>query len=104
MEVSPDAKLLDVFEASQPRDDVLRLYVELTSLRQGERKPGAAENKIHPHVVCDECQGPVRGARFRCLQCPDYDLCSVCEDKGIHTEHVMVKSYRPGFFRKVSLK
>ncbi|KAG8128549.1 hypothetical protein E2320_015377 [Naja naja] len=32
----------------------------------------------------------VVGARFKCVVCPDYDLCSTCEGKGIHKEHNMV--------------
>ena len=31
------------------------------------------------NIVCDGCRGfPLVGCRFKCLHCPDYDLCSTC--------------------------
>lgn len=37
---------------------------------------------IHPHVTCDGCgMAPIRGLRFKCAVCPDFDLCSACETK-----------------------
>nr|XP_009920540.1 PREDICTED: sequestosome-1 isoform X3 [Haliaeetus albicilla] len=50
---------------------------------------------VHPNVICDGCEGPVVGARFKCTVCPDYDLCSTCEGKGIHKEHNMVMFQSP---------
>lgn len=50
---------------------------------------------VHPNVICDGCEGPVVGARFKCTVCPDYDLCSACEGKGIHKEHNMVMFQSP---------
>ncbi|XP_028815473.1 sequestosome-1 [Denticeps clupeoides] len=42
---------------------------------------------VHPGVTCDGCEGPVAGTRFKCTVCPDYDLCTTCQTKGIHKEH-----------------
>lgn len=50
---------------------------------------------VHPNVICDGCEGPVVGARFKCTVCPNYDLCSTCEGKGIHKEHNMVMFRNP---------
>eukprot|EP01102_Stenamoeba_stenopodia_P011826 TRINITY_DN365_c0_g2_i3.p1 TRINITY_DN365_c0_g2~~TRINITY_DN365_c0_g2_i3.p1 ORF type:complete len:384 (-),score=117.87 TRINITY_DN365_c0_g2_i3:97-1248(-) len=55
---------------------------------------GNPNEEIHFGVVCDGCQlFPLRGTRHRCTQCPDYDLCQSCLDKGIHkdTAHVFVQ-------------
>ncbi len=69
----------------------------------GEREP-SQPGVFHPHVICDGCRGPVYGNRYKCLVCNDYDLCSSCEAKGLHTEHNMVTidspwSYNPWGFQ-----
>ena len=50
---------------------------------------------LHPGVTCDGCEGPIYGTRFKCLVCPDYDLCSLCESKGGHLEHNMIAFKNP---------
>jgi len=37
---------------------------------------------------------PIRGARFKCTVCHDFDLCDACEQKGEH-DHPMLKMRRP---------
>lgn len=42
---------------------------------------------VHRNIICDGCQQPlVNGARFKSLVKPDYDLCEICEKKGLHPE------------------
>ncbi|XP_044515747.1 alpha-1,3-mannosyl-glycoprotein 4-beta-N-acetylglucosaminyltransferase B [Gracilinanus agilis] len=50
---------------------------------------------VHPNVICDGCNGPVVGNRFKCTICPDYDLCNTCEAKGLHKEHNMILFQNP---------
>lgn len=42
---------------------------------------------VHPNVICDGCDGPVVGVRYKCSVCPNYDLCAACEGKGLHRQH-----------------
>ncbi|CAL8122192.1 unnamed protein product [Orchesella dallaii] len=43
------------------------------------------------HIVCDGCEKyPIIGPQFKCLQCPDFDLCEECMEKEIHSFHVFV--------------
>ena len=51
--------------------------------------------QFHPGIICDGCNGPIYGARFKCMTCSDYDLCSICEGKGIHVDHSMVELTQP---------
>ncbi|XP_064181961.1 sequestosome-1 [Anguilla rostrata] len=50
---------------------------------------------VHPSVTCDGCEGPVAGTRFKCTVCPDYDLCSTCQAKGLHKEHALMPIWHP---------
>ena len=42
-------------------------------------------DETHLEVCCDACQKlSYRGPRYKCTQCPDYDLCQDCYDSGHH--------------------
>ncbi|NXM25283.1 SQSTM protein, partial [Oxyruncus cristatus] len=81
------------------RDGVFRVYIkekkECKREHRSQRSQEPACNLVHPNVICDGCEGPVVGTRFKCSVCPDYDLCSTCEGKGIHKEHNMVMFQSP---------
>jgi hypothetical protein len=74
---------------------------------------------VHKHVFCDGCgEQSVLGGRYKCSvssfhffqlyhliliykpkiilkTCDDSDLCSVCESKGVHNQHMFNKIMRP---------
>ncbi|XP_053935850.1 sequestosome-1 isoform X2 [Cuculus canorus] len=81
------------------RDGVFRVYIkEKKECKREHRSQCSQEpsrDMVHPNVICDGCEGPVVGSRFKCTVCPDYDLCSTCEGKGIHKEHNMVMFQSP---------
>ena len=57
--------------------------------------PGEEFGVRHIGVVCDGCEGGVFGIRYKCLICPDFDLCYTCEGQGIHGGHSMMKIEKP---------
>jgi len=63
---------------------IYRIYVEVL----GEKEE---DEHTHPGVVCDGCEQPVVGNRYKCIVCADYDLCKTCENKGLHPGHNMVR-------------
>jgi len=53
---------------------------------------------VHP-AICDGCNvGRIRGIRYKCLTCPDYDLCQQCYNKeNVHNpEHKFTPIAKPG--------
>lgn len=54
-------------------------------------KPTPISSYVHPNVVCDGCDGPVNGFRYKCAQCIDFNLCMICEANMVHQEHVMCR-------------
>jgi len=50
---------------------------------------------VHPGVTCDGCDKDVRGYRYKCVVCDDYDLCSTCEAAGRHPGHNMMRIASP---------
>ncbi|KZT72898.1 hypothetical protein DAEQUDRAFT_754913 [Daedalea quercina L-15889] len=68
---------------------------ETTGLAMVEDQP------VHRNILCDSCNNVVVGIRHKCLDCPDYDLCSQChaipEVRSEHgTTHQFFAIDRPG--------
>ena len=51
---------------------------------------------VHPGVICDGCNGPIVGVRYKCTICEDFDYCEKCEEKnnGEHG-HPLLKIQSP---------
>ncbi|GAO49855.1 hypothetical protein SAICODRAFT_5574 [Saitoella complicata NRRL Y-17804] len=57
--------------------------------------PQVTESIKH-NAVCDGCDQAIAGVRHKCFTCPDYDLCSACQVKGVHSEHILAPLSTPG--------
>ena len=58
----------------------------------GEKNSGV----IHRGITCDGCNArPIVGVRYKCSECPDFDLCQDCEAKDVHNHHVFLKLKTP---------
>ncbi|KAL8730835.1 MAG: hypothetical protein Q9166_003761 [cf. Caloplaca sp. 2 TL-2023] len=58
------------------------------------------ENFHHRGINCNSCNAmPIRGIRYRCSNCHDYDLCEQCESLQIHDKtHLFYKIRIPAPF------
>lgn len=79
--------------------DITSLGIPLDALCDSSDAPNAikaAETDsamIHRNVRCDGCnQSPLRGFRFKCFTCSNYDLCATCYMNQTHNvEHEFVR-------------
>ncbi|CAL8133607.1 unnamed protein product [Orchesella dallaii] len=54
--------------------------------------PDLSSTVVFETVTCDGCRRkPIRNIRYKCLQCPDYDLCSRCMELRVHAHHVFAR-------------
>jgi hypothetical protein len=69
-----------------------------------EQQPEGEPEQVHRFITCDGCeQTPLRGIRYHCLQCNDFDLCGSCHQKATqgaqflsHTaDHPVVQISKP---------
>eukprot|EP00048_Salpingoeca_helianthica_P024042 m.29293 g.29293 ORF g.29293 m.29293 type:complete len:647 (-) comp9149_c0_seq2:34-1974(-) len=97
-------RLVEGLSARLPAEFAAHLRAELERQHQhfhGERAApapaaAAASGVVHPRVVCDGCNSRIVGVRYKCMFCPDFDLCSACEDQDLHRpDHLFVKIRRP---------
>ena len=52
---------------------------------------------IHLGVKCNVCQHkPIAGPRFKCAQCPEFNLCEKCKAKDNHNFHTFYLIAKPG--------
>jgi hypothetical protein len=52
-------------------------------------------NVVHERVSCDGCGlRPIRGIRYKCTTCPNFDFCEKCEETVDHG-HVFMKMKKP---------
>ena len=71
---------------------VRKFYVTLYSDYEQQGTQASAEPGVrHVGVTCDSCDKGVYGFRYKCIQCPDYDLCMDCEAQSLHPEHCMLR-------------
>lgn len=58
--------------------------------------------QVHERHRCDVCYAePIVGVRYKCANCPDYDLCERCEQRSeiVHSpRHVFLKIKQPTAF------
>ncbi|KAF6032185.1 SQSTM1 [Bugula neritina] len=92
--VSSDEELTQALLYGRPTG-LLKLFIRVENSGQNTFAGPTGHEAEHPGVLCDGCDQGVRGLRFKCLVCPDYDLCSTCCDKGIHNHHYMLRLATP---------
>jgi len=56
--------------------------------------------QMQHNAACDHCSAMIKGVRYKCMNCPDYDLCSQCESENMYNSfhdetHVFVKLVKP---------
>ncbi|EDU50153.1 FRQ1 Ca2+-binding protein EF-Hand superfamily [Pyrenophora tritici-repentis] len=58
------------------------------------------EGVVHRGITCNGCdEKPIRGTRWHCANCPDFDLCSNCEATNSHPKtHIFYKIRVPAPF------
>ena len=72
-------------------ENLLNLVVKIAN------EQAIQDTKIHKSVSCNNCHmSPLRGIRFKCVNCIDFDLCAQCEALESHTKtHLFLKIIIP---------
>ncbi len=67
----------------------------------GSTQPPADVHPTHSNVICDVCSVEIVGVRYKCLDCPDYDMCDDCISTPAlrerhHSQHQFFAIEKPG--------
>jgi sequestosome 1 len=90
-----------VIALTEMKGPIYKLTVDILSTDKTDysRNDGESsrnsDGEEHTGVMCDGCEKPVIGFRYKCVMCPDYDLCGRCETKGLHPDHNMIRISSP---------
>ena len=88
---SLDKKLNDLDKVANNLKEKLSIPLDKKSKLKSKAKTKEKVEpiEIHYEYICDGCNmAPIKGIRYHCKQCPDYDLCEKCfssEKKANHT-------------------
>lgn len=65
----------------------------LTLLYNISEDQARKEGYVHRSITCNHCgSSPIRGFRFKCANCVDFDLCETCEAQDVHFKtHSFIK-------------
>jgi len=74
---------------------VYKITVHPRGKKSDQTTSGSGSAQIHLGVTCDGCQGAVVGNRYKCMVCPDFDLCMSCESDGQHPQHKLLRMTKP---------
>ncbi|KAK3846262.1 MAG: hypothetical protein J3R72DRAFT_396138 [Linnemannia gamsii] len=77
-------------EMGDNKHDGLQLMNLLYAIAEDQ---AVKEGHIHRGITCNNCRTvPIRGLRYKCANCQDYDLCEGCEAAEVHIKsHVFMK-------------
>ncbi|KAJ2709843.1 hypothetical protein H4R19_004043 [Coemansia spiralis] len=108
--LAQEASAPDAAEAAQPPPDEAYDSESADDVSDGEADSAEADMRlmhllclisedqarrngtIHRGTSCNSChETPIRGVRYKCAQCANYDLCESCEAHEIHQQHLMLR-------------
>jgi len=103
--VSSQDDLEEAVRVAQAKQKILN-FVLKPRTQTSEVRPSATNNTaevsnaIHPNIFCDGCGQHVRGIRYKCTICDDFDLCSSCEAQQVFVDphegsHPLLKIIKP---------
>jgi len=69
---------------------------EIESDHQEDSETISFEGNLDHGLSCQHCQSPIVGIRYKCINCPNFNLCESCEESRAHLpHHLFVKIREP---------
>ena len=61
------------------KDNDVILFKEFKKEQEEQKEQKEKKESIHFNILCDGCKmNPIRGNRYKCIGCPDFDFCENC--------------------------
>jgi hypothetical protein len=81
----------------KPKTEELKVLEEIRDILKDirEKPRNSANTVVHKGIFCNMCQQQdIRGIRYKCHTCMDYDICEACEVTNIHP-HNFIRIKKP---------
>ena len=76
------------------KDEIINsILIENSKIQLNSKinKKGPKNSYLHENYICNNCQmSPIKGIRYHCLECNDFDICEKCEAR-INHKHPLFK-------------
>ncbi len=83
---------------SNIKNDISRELILPSQIEEKKSKPCDVKTE-HVGVACDVCKtNHIKGKRFKCLICENFDLCQKCEAKSVHNHPMLRFNLRQNYY------
>ncbi len=67
------------------KNEIINSLIEASKIENKPKQKNSKNETIHNGIKCDNCgMFPIKGIRYKCMECNDFNYCEKCEKIGSH--------------------
>ena len=67
------------------KNEIINSLIEASKIENKPKQKNSKNETIHNGIKCDNCgMFPIKGIRYKCMECNNFNYCEKCEKIGTH--------------------